>query len=224
MFVHLNLFTRRALALAAALLTISTSLMGSQQAPQDASPQGRVQKRARTPDSSSAKKMRESCVETAADDEITITCNYGRAQTPASHDTGPWQVAINQAVLSFEPNDSSSLRVKLTFTNTSAARILEARTVYIAIDDNAGNKYVRRALPTVDFRKLYPGKPATFSEELRVAKFPPGRYTIALWIPSSDKALQFNPDHNLMIGGAGVADPKSGLSILAKFVVEDRHK
>src|SRR5260370_24165590 len=159
MFVHLNLFTGQALALAAALLAILASMMGSQKAPQDVSPKGRVQKRSRTPDRSSAKTIRESRCETVGDDEITITCDYGRAPRSASNDMRPWQVAINRAVLSFEPNDSSNLRVKLTFTNTSATPILEPRTVYIAIDDNAVYNYVTSALPTLDFRKHDPPKP-----------------------------------------------------------------
>jgi hypothetical protein len=224
MFVHRNFFNRQVPALAAALLAILASLTGAQEAPQNASPKVPVQKRSRLPDRSSARASRARRCKTTGRDEIIITCDYGTAPRAASNHTRPWQVAINRAVLSFAPNESSNLRVKLTFTNTSATPIAAARTVYIAIDDDAGNNYVRRALPTVDFRKLDPGKPATFSEELRVAKFPPGRYTIALWIPSSDKALQFKSDHNLMIGGAAVADPNSGLNILAKFTVEDRHK
>lgn len=218
MFVQWNFFTLRVGAICAALLVIPASLTQAQKGPQNASPKVLVQKRSRTLSRPNAKASKDGYCETVGNDEITITCDY--RTTPRSA-TG---VAINRAVFSFEPNESSNLHVELTFTNVNATSILEARTVYFAIDDNVGNNYVRRALPTVDFRKLDAGKPVTFTDELRVAKFPPGRYTIALWIPSADKALQFNPAHNLMIDGAGVADAKSGLNVLAKFTVEDRQK
>jgi len=48
-------------------------------------------------------------------------------------------------------------------------------------------------------------------------------YAIALWIPSSEAALKCNPAHHLLIGGAGVANPKAGLNILARFIVEHPH-
>jgi hypothetical protein len=125
-------------------------------------------------------------------------------------------------VISFRPDDSSNMLAKLTFTNTGTAPISDTRTVYLTIDDDAGNNNVRRILPSVDFRKLFPGKAVTFSEQLRIAAFPPGHYTIALWIPSSEPALKFNPAHNLLISSAGVADSQKGLNILAKFTVAQR--
>ena len=60
----------------------------------------------------------------------------------------------------------------------------------------------------------------TFSEQLRVSAFPPGHYPIALWIPSSEPALKFNPARNFLISSAGVPDPRTGLNILANFTVQ----
>ena len=129
---------------------------------------------------------------------------------------------LTRAVISFRPDDSSNMLAKLTFTNAGTSGSREARTVYLEVDDNAGNNYVRRSLPTVDFRKLSPGKTVTFSEQLRVPAFPPGAYTIALWIPSSESALKFNPAQNFLVSSAGVPDPRTGLNILARFTVEQR--
>ena len=131
--------------------------------------------------------------ETKGEEQIVITCSYRSALGPASHDKSRSRIAITRAVISFRPDESSKMRAELTFTNTGTGRSSDARTVYLEIDDNAGNNYVRRSLPTVDFRKLSPGKAVTFSEQLRVFAFPPGQYTIALWIPSSEAALKFNP-------------------------------
>lgn len=161
--------------------------------------------------------------ETKGEEQIVITCSYRSARATASQDKSHSRIALTRAVISFRPDDSSNMLAALTFTNTGTIRSSEARTVYLEIDDNAGNNYVRRSLPTVDFRKLSPGKTVTFSEQLRVSAFPPGRYTIALWIPSSEPALKFNPAQNFLVSSAGVPDPRTGLNILAQFTVEQRH-
>lgn len=167
--------------------------------------------------------------ETKSEEQIVITCNYRPASGPSSPDKRNSRIAITRAVISFRPDDASNLRAELTFKNTGTARRSDARTVYLEIDadtgsNNHGNSnYVRRSLPTVDFQKLSPGKAVTFSEQLRVAAFPPGHYTIALWIPSSEPALKFNSAQNFLISSAGVPDPQTGLNILAKFTVEPRH-
>lgn len=158
--------------------------------------------------------------ETKGEEHITITCNYRAISRSVSNRQGESEIALDRAVISFRPDDSSNMLAKLTLTNRGTAPMLDTRTVYLTIDDDAGNNYVRRTLPTVDLRKLSPGKEVTFSEQLRVAAFPPGGYTIALWIPSSEPALKFNPAHNLLISSAGVADSQKGLNILAKFTVE----
>lgn len=111
---------------------------------------------------------------------------------------------------------------ELTFANTGKVRPSEARTVYLEIDASPGSNYIRRSLPTVDFRKLSPGKPVTFSEPLLVSAFPPGHYIIALWIPSSEAAFKFNPAHNFLLNSVGVPDSRTGLNILAQFTVEQR--
>ena len=167
--------------------------------------------------------------ETKSQEQIVITCNYSPASGPSSPRERNSRIAITRAVISFRPDDASNLRAELTFKNTGRVRSSDARTVYLEIDadtgsnNHANNNYVRRSLPTVDFQKLSPGKAVTFSEQLRVAAFPPGHYTIALWIPSSEPALKFNSAQNFLISSTGVPDPQTGLNILAKFTVEARH-
>jgi len=158
--------------------------------------------------------------ETKSQEQIVITCNYSPASGSSSPDKRNPRIAMTRAVISFRPDDASNLRAEVTFKNTGTVRSSDVRTVYLEIDDNAGNNYIRRSLPTVDFRRLSPGKAVTFSEQLRVSAFPPGRYTIALWIPSSEPALKFNPAHNFLISSAGAPDPRTGLN---KFTVEQRH-
>lgn len=111
------------------------------------------------------------------------------------------------------------MRVELTFTNASEHAISQARTVYIAIDDESGQNHIRRQLPLVDFTKFVPGKPITFSEVLRAPAFQPGHYSIYLWIPSSDPSLKFDATHNFLLSNAGVPDEKSGLNTIATFTV-----
>lgn len=157
--------------------------------------------------------------QTSGRDEITITCTYRatpRSASSRNHDS----VALRRAVISFEPHDASNLRAELTFANIGARHITDARAVYLAIDDDAGNNYVRRMLPTVDFSRLQPGKSLTFSEELRVAAFPPGHYVIQLWIPDPEASRKFNPAHNFLLSNSGVADATTRLNILADFTVE----
>jgi hypothetical protein len=158
--------------------------------------------------------------QTSGKDEITITCNYRATPRSASNRNRDSRVALRRTVFSFEPHDASNLRAELTFTNIGARHISDARAVYLAIDDDAGNNYVRRMLPTVDFRRLLPGKSLTFSEELRVAAFPPGHYMIQLWIPDPEASRKFNPAHNFLLGNSGVANVATRLNILADFTVE----
>jgi hypothetical protein len=152
--------------------------------------------------------------------EITITCTYTATRDSARGGTPGPRVAITRAVISgLDPGDASNLRAELTFTNAGTAPVSEARTVYLAIDDDAGNNYVRRILPSVDFRSLVPGKPVTFSEDLRIAAFPPGHYTITLWIPDPEPSRKFNAEHNFLLSSARVADRETRLNILAEFTV-----
>jgi len=153
-------------------------------------------------------------------DVITITCTYTatpRAARTSKRDLG---VALNRAKLSLKTDDANDMQVELTFTNTGSAQIADALTVYLAIDDDAANNYVRRVLPSVDFRKLTHGTPLSFSETLRIAAFPPGHYTIHLWIPDPDPALKFDPAHSFLLSSVGVANPATGLNVVAHFTVQ----
>lgn len=219
-FDSLFLFGRSTRGIVTAVLALSICPPGAPK-PAPGAPET-AQSQARSPGSISPKKkspVGPQC-ETRGEEHITITCNYRAVPRSSSDRQGASDIALSRAVISFRPDDSSNMVAKLTFTNTGTAPISGMRTVYLTIDDDAGNNNVRRILPTVDFRKLSPGKPVTFSEQLRIAAFPPGRYAIALWIPSSAPALKFNPSHNLLISSAGVADSQKGLNILAKFTVE----
>jgi hypothetical protein len=158
--------------------------------------------------------------QTTGEDEITITCTYATKPLSGPTDRRDLKIALNRARLSLKTNDANDMRMEATFTNVGGAPISDALTVYLAIDDDAANNYVRRVLPTVDFRKLIPGKPLSFSETLRIAAFPPGRYTIQLWIPDPDPGLKFNPAHNFLLRGAGVANRATGLNVLARFTVD----
>lgn len=205
----------------ALLLSIGSS-SASQNPHKDVS--GRSRKRTSSGASARSKNKTssEAGCHTDVQDEVTIACNYKIA--PSSTTVNNSRVALDRAVISFQPEDSSNLLAELTFTNIGSAAVSDSPTVYLEIDDNAGNNYVRRALPTVDFRKLVPGQAQTFSERLRVAAFPPGSYTIALWIPSSEAALKFNAAHNFLISSEQVPDPKTGLNVLCKFSVKSWRK
>jgi hypothetical protein len=158
--------------------------------------------------------------QTTGDDEITITCTCATRPLSGPNDKRDLKIALNRARVSLKTNDANDMHMEMTFTNVGGAPISDALTVYLAIDDDAANNYVRRVLPTVDFRKLMPGKPLSFSETIRVAAFPPGRYTIQLWIPDPDPALKFNPAHNFLLRGAGVAKRATGLNVIARFTVD----
>lgn len=148
--------------------------------------------------------------------EITISCSYS-AIPPASQESTTPRVVLNRALISFEPWDESHMRVELTFTNDTNAKIAEKRTIYLAFDDAKGQNHMRRPLAHVDFTKLEPGKPMKFEERLLAPAFEPGNYSISLWIPSNDAALKFNAAHNFLLSNEGVPDTESGLNRIAKF-------
>src|SRR6266852_273166 len=97
--------------------------------------------------------------QTTGKDEITITCSYTAKPRSALYGKRDLSVALNRASLSLKTDDANDMQVELTFTNIGSAPISDALTVYLAIDDDKANNYVRRTLPSVDFRKLMPGKP-----------------------------------------------------------------
>lgn len=151
--------------------------------------------------------------------EIALDCDYQKASAPPLNKNFEPRIILNHSKLWFRVKDDSRMRVELTFTNASGQPISEARTVYIAIDDESGQNHLRRQLPSVDFTKLVPGKPTSFSEILRAPAFQPSNYTIYLWIPSSDPALKFDTAHNFQLSNEGVPDEKSGLNAIATFSV-----
>ncbi len=155
----------------------------------------------------------------AAKREIAITCDYETSPPGTEKGGDEPQIAIIHAALSFKTNTENWLRAKFTFANAGTTRISETRSVYLAIDDDSGHNFVRRVLPSVDFRSLAPGQQHVFSERLLIPALQPGHYKIELWIPSPDPALKFNRAHNLLLDNPSVADRKSGLNTLAAFDV-----
>jgi hypothetical protein len=151
--------------------------------------------------------------------KITITCDYTPAPRDANIPYAVPRIVLNHAMLSFETNDESHMKIELTFTNLSAAAFLEARTAFIAIDEPSGKNHVRRPLPQVDLHKLAPHQTLTFSETLLSPAFPRGDYVVHLWIPSADPASKFDAAHNLLLDNLGVPDSVTGLNTLASFTV-----
>jgi hypothetical protein len=149
---------------------------------------------------------------------IRITCHYSASPLTDVGNREP-RVVLNDAVLMFKTRDDNYMHVDLTFTNDGKNAILDAHPVYLEIDDDAGNNYVRRPLPHVDFRNLPPGGQRTFSERLLAPAFQPRPYIIWLWIPDPDPSSKFDSAHNFLLSSAGVPDSKSGLNLIAKFSV-----
>ncbi len=146
---------------------------------------------------------------------LTITCAY----TAASDRSAAPRIVLDRAVISFVPAKESRMSVELTFTNESGNKIADQRMVYLAIDDERGENYMRRSLPHVDFTKLEPGRLTKFQEVLLAPAFSPGRYIVSIWIPSTDPSLKFDPAYNFLLSSNGVPDPTTGLNQIAKFTV-----
>jgi len=110
-----------------------------------------------------------------------------------------------------------SLELKLTKLDETA--IADEHLVYLAVDDDAGNNFIRRPLPSVKLSGLSPGKTSEFKEHLLFPGLQPGHYRISLWIPRADPALKFKAEQNLLLSSYGVADQKSRLNAIASFSV-----
>jgi hypothetical protein len=151
--------------------------------------------------------------------EITIVCDYSAVAVNAEEAVSEPRIALNHAALSFKTKHDGWARVELAFTKLDAGPVPEPRMVYLAVDDDSGHNFIRRELPKVDFRSLVTGRRTAFSERLLLPAFQSGRYRIELWIPSSDPALRFNPNHNFLLSGFGLADKKTGLNRIATFSV-----
>ena len=151
--------------------------------------------------------------------EITITCNYTAAPFSAAKELAGPRIVLHQLEISFEPKEESHMLVVMTLANEGKIRIQDEYMAYLAIDDDAGQNYVRRVLPHVELRKLVPGRRFTFSERLLVGSFQPGHYVIHLWIPNPDPSLKFKGAHNLLLSNKGTAEAATGLNTLATFTV-----
>jgi hypothetical protein len=151
--------------------------------------------------------------------EIKIARDFEAASAIAENDADEPRIALLHAGFSFKTNNENWLRAELTFTNAGTTRMSEARSIYLAIDDDSGHNFVRRVLPSVDFRSLAPGEQRLFSERLLIPALQSGHYKIELWIPSSDPALKFNLAYNFLLVNPTVGDPKTGLNTLAAFEV-----
>jgi hypothetical protein len=154
----------------------------------------------------------------AGSHDIALSCDYIPADSKSAVSGEP-RIALNHAAFSFKTKHDNWMSVTLTFTNLDRAAPSEARSVYLAIDDDSGKNYIRRVLPHVDFRTLAPGQKTDFSEHLLIPALHSGHYRIELWIPSSNSALKFDVSHNLLMESVGVADPKTGLNRVASFSV-----
>jgi hypothetical protein len=150
---------------------------------------------------------------------IRITCHYTASPAADPGSNPEPRVVLNDAFLSFKTRDDNYMHVDLTFTNAGKNAVSDALPVYLSIDDDAGNNYVRRLLPHVDFRSLAPGVPQTFSERLLAPALQPRQYVVRLWIPNPDPTMKFDSAHNFLLSSAGVPDAKSGLNLIAKFSV-----
>jgi hypothetical protein len=150
---------------------------------------------------------------------IIIECTYTAGASADANRRTASRIILNRAVISLMPSDDSLMRVALTFTNGTATKIADARTVYLSIDDVKGENHMRRPLPHVDFTKLEPGRRMQFEETLQAPAFSAGQYVISIWIPSTDPALKFDPAHNLLLSSQGVPDLSTGLNHIAKFAV-----
>jgi hypothetical protein len=156
--------------------------------------------------------------ETTGTGKLTVSCTYNASPAIGSVEGATPRVLLNRAVLVFGLWQESHMHIELEFTNESGTKILEPRTVYLAIDDSKGLNHMRRPLPELDFTKLPPGKTLKFEETLLAPAFSPGPYTISLWIPSNDPALKFDPKHNFLLSSVDVPESDTGLNRIAKFV------
>ena len=158
-----------------------------------------------------------SVCETVEAQEVKITCTYTATPRPSNPDEQ--RIVLNRAVLSFGTKRDSFMFVDLTFTNEGASVPSVLHTIYLTIEDEEGHNVVRRVLPKVDFRKLPPGEPVTFSERFLIGGFRRGRYAISLLIPNPDPSLKNNPAHNILLSSDGVANPTTGSNTVAHFTV-----
>jgi hypothetical protein len=157
----------------------------------------------------------------AGKEQIAFRCNYTATPRSGSETGSAARIVLNRAMLSFSVNEESHLVIRLTFTNVGRVRLSARPRVYLAVDDDAGANYLRRPLPAIELSRIGPGKQITFSDRLLSPAFRAGHYRIAIWVPSAEPMLEFDPAHNFIFSSAGVADLATGLNILGTFTVLD---
>lgn len=155
----------------------------------------------------------------SAGNELSIVCDYSAAPPSDRVNHSEPRLVLTHLFLSFKPDGESHMRVELTFKNAGAKPVLERRRVYLAIDGDTGQNYIRRVLPHVDFRQLMPGKSMTFSDLLLVGALQPARYLVRLWIPSPEPSLNFDPAGSWLLSSEGVADSATGMNTIATFTL-----
>ncbi len=156
--------------------------------------------------------------ETIGTEDLKITCTYTATVRPPNRGKDKQRIVLNRAELSFGTKRDSYMLIDLTFMTEEARPNARPYTVYLTVDDEGGHNMVRRALPKVDFSKLTPGVPATFSERLLIGGFRPGRYIISLVIPNPEPSQKNNPASNILLSNVGVADPTIGSNVIARFI------
>ena len=144
----------------------------------------------------------------AGDVSIVLECSFP-VESIKRRETAR-QIALTRVAIRFRPEEESQMQVDLTFTNLGSSVFNENRILYIEVDDINGKNYIRRPLPHVDFRELAPGMSKTFREVLLVPALRPNKYSVRLWIPSSEPAWKFDSGHNLLLAGA-VIDQSTNL-------------
>jgi hypothetical protein len=152
--------------------------------------------------------------ESAGDVSIVLECSFPAKSVKRRQPST--QIGLTRAVIRFRPEEESEMQVDLTFANLGDSVFRENRIVYLAVDDINGKNYIRRPLPHVDFRELAPETSKTFREILLVPALRPNKYSVRLWIPSSDPDSKFDRNHNLLLAGT-VIDQSTNL--IAAFTV-----
>lgn len=159
--------------------------------------------------------------EVAGTRQLHIVCEF----TPVKEESFPpgsaGLVAITYAELTFGTRDENWANITLKLMKLNDAAFSEEHLVYLEIDDDAGNNYIRRLLPGVKLSALAAGKPGEFTEHILFPALRPGHYEVKLWMPSAEPKNKFSPAHNLLVSSIGVGDEATGLNRLAAFSVKN---
>jgi hypothetical protein len=150
--------------------------------------------------------------------EISIACDYTAMPPDSGQAASKPQIALSHAELAFDTKEDNWVRLSFRFTRLDN-QPLEPRRVYLAIDDDRGNNFIRRPLPAIDLAALATGQSSQLEQHLLFPALQPGHYQISLWIPSNDPLLKFKAANNWLVSSYGVPDVNSGLNRIAAFSV-----